>query len=102
MIFVSSSATGLLVAPPPSAVALLINGLAAVADTSTFKVISAPGLFAGIEVSLSQVTTCPDAEQVHTAGSLVADAKVMPSGNVSVTVMVPVVAAPPELLTNSV
>ncbi len=78
-------------------VAELLNGVAALFATFTFSVMPEVPL-AAIGVALSvQVTAWPTA--MHDQPVPVPLANVNPAGNVSVTVIVPVVAVPPPLVT---
>jgi hypothetical protein len=86
-----------LTSPPPETVAVLVTELAA--DWATLTVIEMAGndpLLATMSV-LVQVTTCTTIPQVQPVP--VATVGVSPAGSVSVTVLVPLVAVPPTLLT---
>src|ERR1700730_12122121 len=71
-------------------VTVLVNGVPAFAATFTVSVITA--VPTGIAAGLVQVTTCATAEQVNPPP--VPLTNVNPTGRVSVTVVVPVGAAP--------
>jgi hypothetical protein len=88
---------GVLVSPPPLAVAELVTDAGAFAATLTVSVIGVPAAPAAMTVALVQVTVCPSALQVQP--DPLAALNVRPVGSVSVTVMVPEVAMLPVLLT---
>ena len=86
-----------LTSPPPETVAVLVTELAP--DCATFTVIEMTGndpLLATTAV-LVQVTVCATIPQVQPVPD--AAVGVSPAGSVSVTVLVPLVAVPPTLLT---
>jgi hypothetical protein len=88
---------GVLVSPPPLAVAELVTVAGAFAATLTVRVIGVPAAPAAMTVALVQVTIWPEAPQVQPVP--LAALNVRPAGRVSVTVMVPDVATLPVLLT---
>ena len=100
-IVVGSLAVGEFVAPPPLALALLVSDPAALAATSTVRVMALVPPLAAMAVLLVQVTVGELApEQIQSPP--LAEAKVKPVGKVSVTVSSPLVASVPILLTVSV
>jgi len=97
-IVVGSVAVGVFAAPPPLAVAELVNDPGSVAaGTVTPSVIVGNDPAAATAAVLVQVTTCP--ELPHVQPEPVADAYVRPAGSVSVIVVVPNVVALPGLVT---
>jgi hypothetical protein len=92
---VESASVGLLLAPPPETIALLMSGEEALAATVTVRVIGSnelPMANASLRVQVNVPNT-----QFQFA-PLIAVA-VRPAGSESVTVTVPEVEAPPTLLT---
>ena len=78
---------------------MLFTEAAALAATFTFSVmVDVPLVAIGVDVSV-QVTACPTA--LHDQPVPVPLTNVRPAGSVSLTVMVPVVAALPPLVTTS-
>jgi hypothetical protein len=94
-IIVESVSLGVLLAPPPDTVAVLTNGVEAFAATLTVSVIGSNELPMAKESDRLQVSV-PSTQFQFAPLMAVA---VRPDGKVSVTVTVPVVAAPPTLLT---
>src|SRR5437763_1373247 len=87
----------LLSAQEHATVAALMALAGALAATSTFRVmVAVPPAAMGV-AALVHVTSCPAAEQENPPADALAN--VSASGNASVTVIVPVVAAEPLLVT---
>jgi hypothetical protein len=95
-IVVGSVPTGVLVAPPPLAVAELVTEPGG-PTTLTVSVMGLPAALAAMTVVLVHVAPAP--EPVHDQPVPLAALKVKPAGSVSVTLIVPDVAAVPVLLT---
>jgi hypothetical protein len=96
-IVVGSVAAGVLVAPPPDALALFVSGDVAFAATLTVRLIVFPLAPAAIAVVLVQVAVWP--LPLHVQPVPLAVLYVSPVGSVSTMVIVPKVAAVPVLLT---
>ena len=96
-IAVESVAVGVLLAPPPDALAVFTSGVPAFHATFTVSKIAAPVPPAPITSLLVQLIDCPDPLHVHPVP--VAETYVRPAGSVSVAVIVPDVATFPELPT---
>jgi hypothetical protein len=99
--FVGSLAVSfaVLTSPPPETVAVLVTELPADCLTVTVIVMTGNDPLLATTAVLVQVTVCPAMEQVQPVPDAVTG--VSPAGSVSVTVVVPLVAAPPMLLTVS-
>jgi hypothetical protein len=85
------------VSPGVETVAVLLTLPVTVDDTATTNEILPAAPAAAIGPGFVQVTVCPAAEHDHAVPA--AETNVMPVGNVSVTVMTPVVADVPALVT---
>jgi hypothetical protein len=93
---VGSVALGVLVAPPPETLTEFVTEPAGPAAL-TVNAMELPAAPAAMAVVLVQVAIC--AEPLHVQPVPLAALKVSPAGSVSVTVIVPLVAAVPVLLT---
>src|SRR6267143_804898 len=97
--FVGSLAVSLVVvtSPPPETDAVLVTDAAADCATLTVIAIAGNEALLATTAGLVQVTTCSAIPQVELGPD--AAVGVSPAGRVSVTVLVPLVAPPPMLLT---
>ena len=86
-----------LVSPPPDTAAVLTTLPTAAGTGRTVNRMSSELRPTPTELPVLQVTNCPTAEQDHSAP--VADTKINPAGSVSVTVIVPLLAAVPTFCT---